>query len=87
MSDITKYSIQIISERKNNKKTELKASKERIYELTQNLFSPPETKNKMDLMMHHFNTGMAAYDGIMTGVKIYRRIKKIFSGKKHKKLS
>ncbi len=87
MSDITKYSIQIISERKNNKKTELKASKERIYELTQNLFSPPETKNKMDLMMHHFNTGMAAYDGIMTGVKIYRRIKEIFSGKKHKKLS
>lgn len=87
MSDITKYSIQIISERKNNKKTELKASKERIYELTQNLFSPPETKNKMDLMMHHFNTGLAAYDGIMTGVKIYRRIKDIFSGKKHKKLS
>lgn len=87
MSDITKYSIQIICERKNNKKAELKASKERIYELTQNLFSPPETKNKMDLMMHHFNTGLAAYDGIMTGVKIYRRIKDIFSGKKHKKLS
>lgn len=87
MNETTKYSIQIISDRKNSKKTELRASKERIHELTQNLFSPPETKSKMDLMMHHFNTGMAAYDGIMTGVKIYRRIKEIFSGKKHKKLS
>ncbi|MDN0070911.1 hypothetical protein QVN97_02665 [Bacteroides caecigallinarum] len=87
MNETTKYSIQIISDRKNSKKAELRASKERIQELTQNLFSPPETKSKMDLMMHHFNTGMAAYDGIMTGVKIYRRIKEIFSGKKHKKLS
>ena len=87
MNETTKYSIQIISDRKNSKKAELRASKERIHELTQNLFSPPETKSKMELMMHHFNTGMAAYDGIMTGVKIYRRIKEIFSGKKHKKLS
>lgn len=86
MNDITKYSIQIISERKSRKKDELRQSKQRIHELTQNLFSPPETKNKMDLMMHHFNTGLAAYDGIMTGVKIYRRIKDIFSGRKHKKL-
>lgn len=85
MNEITKYSIQIISERKNNKKAELRASKEKIHELTQNLFSPPETKNKMDLIMHHFNTGIAAYDGIMTGVKIYRRIKGYFSGRKHKK--
>ena len=85
MNDITKYSIQIISERKSRKKDELRQSKQRIHELTQNLFSPPETKNKMDLM-NHFNTGLAAYDGIMTGVKIYRRIKEIFSGKKHKKL-
>ena len=85
MNDITKYSIQIISERKSRKKAEVRQSKERIHELTQNLFSPPETKNKMDLMMHHFNTGMAAYDGIMTGVKIYKRLRAVFSRKKYNK--
>lgn len=83
MNNINKYSIQIISERRAQKKEELKTSKERIQELTQNLFSPPETKNKMDLMIHHFNTGMAAYDGIMTGIKIYKRIRAVFSRKKH----
>ena len=78
MKDITKYSIQSSSERKSRKKAELRQSKERIHELTQNLFSPPETKSKMDLMMHHLNTGMAAYDGIMTGVKIYKRLRAVF---------
>lgn len=85
MNNNTKYSIQDITERKNNKKSELSASKKKIQELTQNLFSPPETKSKMDLMMHHFNTGMAAYDGIMTGVKIYKRLRAVFSRKKYNK--
>ncbi|MBU3838341.1 MAG: hypothetical protein H9777_08535 [Candidatus Phocaeicola faecigallinarum] len=85
MNNNTKYSIQDITERKNNKKSELSASKKKIQELTQNLFSPPEAKNKMDLMMHHFNTGMAAYDGIMTGVKIYKRLRAVFSRKKYNK--
>ena len=69
MNNNTKYSIQDITERKNNKKSELSASKKKIQELTQN----------------HFNTGMAAYDGIMTGVKIYKRLRAVFSRKKYNK--
>lgn len=79
-----KYSLEMITARRMEKKKELKVSKENIYDLTQKLFSPPETKNKMDLIMHNFNSGMAAYDGIMTGIKIYRRLKDIFSRKSHK---
>lgn len=85
MDNNIKYSIQLVSERKAQKKAELKASKDSIQEIAQDLFSPPETKNKMDLLMHHFNTGMAAYDGIMTGVRIYKRIKSAFTRKKYSK--
>lgn len=85
MDNNIKYSIQLVSERKAQKKAELKASKDRIQEIAQDLFSPPETKNKMDFLMHHFNTGMAAYDGIMTGVRIYKRIKSAFTRKKYSK--
>lgn len=84
MNDMTRYSIQIISERKNEKKAELKASKERIRGLAHDLFSPPETKNKMNLLMNHVNAATAAYYGIKTGVKICRRIKETLYGKKHK---
>lgn len=76
------YTIETISRMRAEKKEELKQSKVKMQRLAQNLFSPPETKNKMDLMMHHFNTGMAAYDGIMTGIKIYRRIKGMFKKRK-----
>ena len=78
----SKYSLEIITAKKLEKKEELRISKEKIQSLTQELFSPPETKSKMDLIMHNINSGMAAYDGIMTGVKIYRRIREIFGRKK-----
>lgn len=79
-----KYSLEIITARRLEKKEELRKSKENIYNLTHRLFSPPETKSKMDLIMHNFNSGMAAYDGIMTGIKIYRRIRAAFGGKKNR---
>lgn len=78
----SKYSLEIITAKRLEKKEELRISKEKIQNLTQELFSPPETKSKMDLIMHNINSGMAAYDGIMTGVKIYRRIREIFGRKK-----
>lgn len=78
-----KYSLEMIAARRMEKKEELRKSKENIYNLTNRLFSPPETKSKMDLIMHNFNSGMAAYDGIMTGIKIYRRLKSIFGGRKN----
>ena len=48
MNNNTKYSIQDITERKNNKKSELSASKKKIQELTQNLFSRSKKQNGPD---------------------------------------
>ena len=41
------YSVEIISQLRAQKKQELRESKERIQLLTQDLFSPQKSKNKM----------------------------------------
>ena len=48
---ITNYSVEIISQLRTQKKQELRESKERIQLLTQELFSPQKSKNKMENMM------------------------------------
>ena len=54
------YSVEIISQLRAQKKQELRESKERIQLLTQDLFSPQKSKNKMENMMQHINAGIAA---------------------------
>ena len=48
---IPNYSVEIISQLRAQKKQELRESKERIQLLTQELFSPQKSKNKMENMM------------------------------------
>ena len=50
---IPNYSVEIISQLRAQKKQELRESKERIQLLTQELFSPQKSKNKMENMMQH----------------------------------
>ena len=58
---------------------DIQEKKENIKELSRELFAPLEpATNKANAMMRAFNTGMAIYDGAMTGVKIVRRIRKLF---------
>ena len=76
------YTIEIIRQQRLNKKEELLQSKERMQQLAHQLFAPQESKNKFEGMMQHINMGIAAYDGVMTGVKILRRIRYFFVGNK-----
>lgn len=76
-----KYTLENISELRALKKEEIKKSKENIRELSRILFAPPESRSKMDILINNFNTGMAAYDGIMTGLKVLKRIKSTFRRK------
>lgn len=78
----TNYSVEIISQLRAQKKEELKASKERMQLLVQDLFAPQQSKSKMENMMQHINAGIAAYDGIRTGVMIFQRIRRFFNRKK-----
>lgn len=76
------YSVEMISKLRAQKKEELKESKERIQQLTGDLFAPQQSKNKMENIMQHVNAGIAAYDGLRTGIMIFQRIRYFFNRKK-----
>lgn len=76
------YSVEIISQLRAQKKQELRDSKERIQRLTEDLFAPQQSKNKMENIMQHVNAGIAAYDGLRTGIMIFQRIHRFFNRKK-----
>ena len=69
------YSVESIAQRRAEKKEEILRSKARIQNLTQELFAPQKS-------MQHINAGIAAYDGLMTGLKILRRVRGFFSRNK-----
>lgn len=76
------YSVETISQLRAQKRQELRDSKERIQRLTENLFAPQQSKNKMENIMQHVNAGIAAYDGLRTGIMIFQRIHRFFNRKK-----
>jgi hypothetical protein len=78
------YTIEMIRQQRLDKKAELLQSKERMQQLARQLFAPQESKTKFEGMMQHINTGIAAYDGIMTGMKILRRIRTFFGGRRRR---
>ncbi len=80
-SNVT-YTLEDIIARKQAKRKEILESKEYLQTLAQNLFAPNESKNKLDGLMQHVNMGIAAYDGIMTGIKILRRVRGFFDRKR-----
>ena len=77
--DTSAITLEDIALRKAELQKEIQEKKENIKELSRELFAPLEpATNKANAMMRAFNTGMAIYDGAMTGVKIVRRIRKLF---------
>ena len=81
----TRYTIETIRQQRLDKKAEILQSKERMYRLTHLLFNPPQSKNKFEGMMQHVNMGIAAYDGLMTGIKILRRVRTFFGSGRSKR--
>lgn len=80
-----KYTVQQILQLRTQKKQELQKTKERIQDLTQELFAPRHSRNKMENMMQHINAGIAAYDGLRTGLMVLRRVRGFFRRKKKRK--
>lgn len=80
----TYYTLEMIRQQRLDKKAEILQSKQRMYQLAHQLFNPPQSKNKFEGMMQHVNMGIAAYDGVMTGIKVLQRIRTFFGSKKRK---
>ena len=48
------------------------------------LFAPQRSMTRMEGLLQHVNAGIAAYDGVMTGLKVLRRIQAFFRRGRHR---
>lgn len=74
----TDYSLEQIKAMRIAKRREIQQSVRKIQLIGEQLFAPQKSIGKMDGIMQQVNAGIAAYDGIMTGLKIIRRIQSFF---------
>ena len=70
--------LDMINQQKAEKLAEIRASKQRIANNAREIFNPSETINSANSLMSNFNSGMAIFNGIMTGFKIIKRIRELF---------
>lgn len=75
-----------IAQRKTAVKNEITKQKEIILKKTKAIFTPnPVAGNGVSSFMESFNKGVALYDGVMTGIKMMRRVRAFFSRKDNKR--
>lgn len=82
MNDTPKTEILTLEELRQQKAEaleELRAQKQAMADTARNLFAPiAPAANKGTAIMRAFNTGMAVFDGVMLGIKLMRKARKIF---------
>ena len=81
------YSLESLKQLKADKRLEIEESKDRMSDLVHDMMTPPPVKNNMELWMHYASNGMAAYRGLITCIKLVRRLKGTFTRKKKKSRS
>ena len=70
--------LEMIRQQKAEKLSEIRASKQRMTEQTRELFKPSESINSANALMNNFSSGVAIFNGVITGFKIIKRIRNIF---------
>ena len=79
----TPVTLESIARKKAELLQEIRLQKEVMAGLTQEIFAPLEpATNKANAMMRAFNTGMAVFDGIVLGVKVMKKFKRLFGRKR-----
>ena len=74
----TEITLEMIRQQKAEKLSEIRASKQRMTEQARELFKPSEAMKSTNVLMSNFSSGVAIFNGVMTGFKIIKRIKSIF---------
>jgi hypothetical protein len=67
-----------ICQLKSEKLAEIRTSKQRITETARQIFRPNESTTKPHTLMNNFHSGIAIFNGVMTGFKIMKRIRNLF---------
>lgn len=74
-----KYTLEDISQRKEEVLQDIHIQHQLISETTQEIFGPLTSSGQgQSSIMKKFNTGMAIFDGFMIGMKIFKSIRKAF---------
>ena len=71
-----------ISRQKKDVYRQIKEQKQLIQLTATDLFAPGKAANKVELFMNSVNSGIAVVDGVMTGMKVMRRVRSFFRRKK-----
>lgn len=78
----TPVTLEEITRRKNEKKEEVRKLKAQMTQTMREMFAPEENKGGAMGIVQHIGTGIAVYDGIMTGIKVMRRVRGFFTRKR-----
>ena len=73
--------LESISEKKASILSQLDDSKKAIQFKAKNIFAPASPKGSSNFM-NHISSGIAIFDGVMTGLRIMRKVRSIFSNHK-----
>lgn len=70
--------LDMICQQKAEKLSDIRASKQRIVDQTRELFHPSKTTGGTNALTSNFSSGIAIFNGVMTGFKIIKRIRSFF---------
>lgn len=70
-----------IARLKTEKLEEIRNSQKRIHSLAHNLFHPQPSDTGSSLFMNNLGSGIAIFNGIITGFKIIKKIQNLFRNK------
>lgn len=76
---LTPITLESITQKKLELQQQIQQQKEIMILLTREIIAPvaPAT-GKANQLMRAFHTGMAAFDGILLGIKMMRKVRKLF---------
>ena len=77
----TNFTLEMICQQKEEKLAEIRATKQRISDSIGHLFKPEDSTKDSHTVMHNFNSGIAIFNGLITGFKIIKRIRNFFRKK------
>ena len=81
--DTTFITLESIAQRKGEVRKKLHLQKQIMTDTARELFAPrAPAADKGNAIMRAFNTGMAVFDGVMLGLRMMKRVRRMFSSKK-----
>lgn len=70
--------LDMICQQKSEKQAEIQATKKQIKKKTLEIFYPSETTSGSTTLINKVYSGIAIFNGVMTGFKIIKQIRNIF---------